>query len=106
MAKADSRRGIQRERDLVNRLREDGWFAIRAPASLGVADVVALKAGEPSRLIEVKSTTAGAYAGFGPADREALSDMARVAGADAYLCWWPKRAEPRWIPEADWPPKK
>lgn len=103
MAKADSQRGIQRERDLVSRLKEEGWFAMRAPASLGVADVVALKAGERPRMVEVKSTSAGAYAGFGPADREALSEVAAAADADAYLVWWPKRKPPKWIPEDDWP---
>lgn len=88
----------------MNRLRGDGWFALRAPASLGVADVVALKDGERPRLTEVKSTKAGPWASFGPADRKALSEVAAQAGADAYLCWWPKRSEPQWIPEADWPP--
>ena len=75
---------------------------MRAPASLGVADVVALKPGE-SRLVEVKSTTAGPYAGFGPADRKALSAAAKVAGASAWLVWWPKRKQPQWIAEAEWP---
>lgn len=78
---------------------------MRAPASLGVADVVALRPGE-SRLIEVKSTTAGPYAGFSPADRRALSDAAKVAGATAWLVWWPKRSSPHWIPEAEWPPTR
>lgn len=103
MAKADSQRGIQRERDLVNRLKEEGWFAMRAPASLGVADVVALKAGEQPMMIEVKSTTAGKYASFGPEDREALSEVAAAADARAFLVWWPKRKQPEWIPEDDWP---
>lgn len=103
MARADSRRGIQRERDLVKRLREEGWFAMRSPASLGVADVIALKEGERSRFYEVKSTAAGKYAGFLPKDREALSVAARRAGVDAILCWWPKNKEPEFIPEKDWP---
>ena len=103
MAKADSKRGIQRERDLVNDLRGEGFFAIRAPASLGVADVVALKDGERPRLVEVKSTKAGPYAGFGPADRKALAEMAAQAGADAYLYWHPPRRKPKWIPESEWP---
>lgn len=104
MAKADSRRGIQRERDLVLRLRDDDWFAMRAPASLGVADVVALRAGNRPRLIEVKSTTAGPFAGFGPSDREDLRFAAAIAGADAWLVWWPKRSEPVWISPDAWPP--
>jgi Holliday junction resolvase len=103
MAKADSKRGIQRERDLVNALRDEGWFALRAPASLGVADVVALKDGERPRLTEVKSTKAGPYAGFGPADRKALAEAADRAGADAFLYWHPPRRKPQWIPRSDWP---
>lgn len=103
LARADSRRGIQRERDLVNQLRGEDWFAMRAPASLGCADVVALRDGDRPRLIEVKSTTAGPYAGFSPADRRDLSFAAKLAGAEAWLCWWPKRSKPVWIPESDWP---
>lgn len=103
MSKADSKRGIQRERDLVNELRGKDYFALRAPASLGCADVVALKAGERPMLIECKSTAAGPYAGFGPADRKALSFMADLAGAVAWLYWKPKNGRAHWIPEADWP---
>lgn len=36
-----ARRGHQRERDLVNLLRDQDWIALRAPASLGVAAVMA-----------------------------------------------------------------
>ena len=103
MSRADSRRGIQRERDLVNEHRGRDYFALRAPASLGCADVVALKDGERPMLIECKSTAAGPYAGFGPADRRELSFMAELAGADAYLVWWPKNCKPVEIPEAEWP---
>lgn len=103
MAKADSKRGIQRERALVNRLRSEDYFALRAPASLGCADVVALKDGQRPKLIECKSTKAGPYAGFGPADRKALSFMARLAGADAWLYWHPKNGKPHWIAESEWP---
>lgn len=103
MAKADSRRGIQRERDRVNWYRDRDWFAMRAPASLGPVDVIAMKKGERTRFEELKSTSAGPYAGFGPADRAELSFIAELAGASAYLVWWPKRSKPVEIPEADWP---
>lgn len=94
--------GHQRERELVNRLRAEDWFALRAPASLGVADVVALKDGV-AHMYECKATAAGPYAGFLPADRKRLSEAARKAGALAFLCWWPKRAKPQFIAESDWP---
>lgn len=98
-------RGTDRERAVVKRLRGEGWLAFRAPASLGVADVLALRAGSPSRLIEVKSTsTRGPYNDFGPADRQRLRDAARLAGAEAWLAWWPLRRELMWLAESDWPP--
>lgn len=105
MARADSRRGIQRERDLVRLLRSDPsgpWVALRAPASLGVADVIAVRAGE-IRLIEVKSTRSR-WSGFGPADRARLVLAARQAGGTGYLVWWPKgRGAPLWIHEDEFP---
>lgn len=78
-------------------------MAFRAPGSLGVADVVALRAGEKPKLIESKSTAAGPYSHFGPADRNGLSIAAAIAGATAWLAWWPPRGELRWIPEEEWP---
>ena len=95
--------GHNRERQLVAALRDEDWFAMRAPASLGVADVVALKDGKRPRLIEVKATAAGPYAGFLPADRADLEFAAELAGAEAWLVWWPKRAKPKWIPAHEWP---
>lgn len=97
-----SRRGHDRERRVVDRLRDDDWLAFRAPGSLGVADVVALCDGKQPRLIEVKSTIAP-YSHFLPADRKRLSEAARLAGASAWLAWWPARGELRWIAEAEWP---
>ena len=100
-----SKRGHQRERDLVRLLRNDpagAWVAIRAPASLGVFDVIAVRDGE-IRLVEVKSTSRSAFAGFPPADRRALLDAAERAGASAWLYWHPPRRAPVWIAAADWP---
>ena len=104
MAKADSKRGIQRERDLVNLLRQNDYFALRAPASLGVADVVALKDGRRPIMVEVKSTSRSAFAGFPPADRADLLFSAALAGAEAWLLYWPKRSKPMWISPDKWPP--
>lgn len=104
MARGDSRRGIQRERDLVNLLRGEDWFALRAPASLGCADVVALKDGHRPLMVEMKSTTRSPFSGFPPADRAELLFMAALAGAEAWLVHWPKRSEPLWISPEHWPP--
>jgi Holliday junction resolvase len=102
MAKG-SARGIQRERQVRDLLANDDWLAFRAPASLGCADVIALRDGSRPRLVEVKSTAAGPYHSFGPADRERLRLAAVIAGADAFLCWWPSRGKPRWIHADEWP---
>jgi Holliday junction resolvase len=100
--KAAISRGHQRERDLVRLLRSEGWIALRAPASLGVFDVMAARDGEV-RLIEVKSTARSAFAGFPPADRAELLEAARVAGASPWLYWHPPRKEPRWVGPDEWP---
>lgn len=103
MTSAGRARGTQREYAVRDSLRNDDWLAFRAPASLGVADVIALKDGHRSRLIEVKSTTRGPYHGFGPDDRARLRLAAKLAGADAYLVWWPLRGQAHWIHETEWP---
>jgi Holliday junction resolvase len=101
-----SGRGIQRERAVRDRMRDDDWLAFRAPASLGCADVIALRAGSRPRLVEVKSTHRGPYHGFGPDDRQRLRLAAEIAGADAYLAWWPPRGQLHWIHADEWPPDR
>lgn len=96
-------RGIDRERKVRDWLTERDWIAFRAPASLGVADVVALKAGRRPLMVEVKSTAGGPYERFGPKDRADLLFAAEMAGADAELCWWPPRGQLRFIPSSEWP---
>lgn len=65
-----------------------------------------MREGSRNRMIEVKATTAGPYAGFSPADRKKLAETAKMAGAEAELCWWPKRGQPQFIKEREWPTKK
>lgn len=103
MAAAGQRRGIQRERQVRDHLAKRDWLAFRAPASLGCADVIALREGSRPWLIEVKSTAGGPYERFGPDARRRLSEAAKMAGATAMLAWWPSRGQLRWIPEAEWP---
>jgi Holliday junction resolvase len=100
------RAGTQRELAVRNHLRDRDWLAFRAPASLGVADVVALRDGSRPRLIEVKSKAQGPYESFGPAARHKLRLAAELAGADAYLAWWPARGELRWLHSSEWPVRK
>lgn len=120
-------RGHDRER-LVRLLLEAGggprpgpWWCARAAGSLGDADIVAARpqpwsGSLPSDgrsadllLVEVKSTAAGPYEHFGPADRAELRAAAALAGAQAWLCWIPK-ARPGvagvhgcWLPAREWP---
>lgn len=97
-------RGIQRERQVRRVLEADGWWTARAAGSLGDADVIALKARETPRMIEVKSTAAGPFHSFGPADRRDLLDAAKRAGAVAALAWWPSRGKLQWLGPEEWPP--
>lgn len=98
-----STRGSQREYAVRDWFADRDWLAFRSPASLGCADVVALREGDRPRLVEVKSSAAGPYKHFTPDDRERLRVAARLAGADAYLAWWPPRGELRFISEQEWP---
>ncbi len=96
--------GHDRERKVKLLLELEGWFVIRAAASLGFADLVALKAGEQPQMIEVKSNASGGpYMNFRRDDREALRAAAVRAGAVAMLAFWPKRGELRWIDSSAWP---
>lgn len=98
-----SRRGHDRERAVRDWYLKRDWVAFRAPASLGVADVIALRADRRPHLVEVKSTAGGPYEHFQPADRAHLLAAAHTAGADALLAWWPPRGQLRFIPSAEWP---
>src|SRR5450755_3180043 len=98
-----SERGIKRERAVRDWHSERDWLAFRAPASLGCADVIALRDGCRPRLVEVKSTAAGPHHSFGPSARARLRFAAKLAGADALLAWWPSRGKLRFIPESEWP---
>ena len=96
-------KGHDRERLLVRTLRDKDWIAFRAPASLGVADVVALRDGSRPLLVECKATAGGPYSHFLPADRKRLSEAAKLAGAEAWLYWHPPRGEGHWISASEWP---
>ena len=91
------------EHKVLKVLRDAGWWCFRTPASLGVCDIVALRAGYTPRFIEVKSTTRSAFAGFPPTDRRELIDAAEKAGAIAQLAYWPPRKALQMIPHYEWP---
>jgi Holliday junction resolvase len=106
-------KGTRAEAEVVAELRARGWMAWRLLPTTndrgddvvgsGVADVVALKAGSRPRLIEVKATTRGPFAGFTPARRERMLEVAEAADADAILAWKQPYQGIRYLPPAAWP---
>lgn len=96
-------RGIDRERQLRKALEESGWWTCRAGVGGGEVDVVAMKQGEYTKFIEVKSTAGGPYERFGPEARARLICAAVRAGAVPWLVWWAKHKGPIWIPVQSWP---
>lgn len=92
-------RGAERERQLVARLRAEGWEATRTAGSHGPADVWAGKNGT-FRFLQVK---AGKTRWPSRRDRAALSVMASNAGAVAEIVRWEPYQEPEFILEPDWP---
>lgn len=96
-------RGHDRERAVVAWYRDRDYLAGRNPASLGMFDVWAKRHDTLLQLVEVKSTAGGPYERFSPSDRKALLFAAELAGAEAWLVWYPPRGTMRWIPPSEWP---
>lgn len=105
--RAARERGAQRERAVKALLEHDGYLVTKSGGSLGAADLVALKAGSPSLLVQVKSDELSPYGHFGPRERAELLRAGEIAGASVVLCWWPpargKRTGPQWIWPDAWP---
>lgn len=89
-------RGTRREHQVRDLLVDDGWIVVRAAGSLGPVDLAALKAGAPPRLVQVKADERTPWKNFGPAARAELVELAKRAGAEAWLVWWPPRAPVDW----------
>lgn len=99
-------RGITRERQVRLQLEQQGWIVSRCAGSKGNYDLHASRdaAGDTEcLLVEVKSTAGGPYERFSPAARTALKQAAAQAGATAWLAWWPKGGQLRWIGVDEWP---
>lgn len=97
-------KGARREREYQARLEAQGWYVVRSAGSKGEADLIALRPDRRPRMLEIKATEAGPFAGFPPVDRDALQRSAERAGADCELIWWPSdRKGPRSYPPDTWP---
>ena len=102
-------RGNARENAVARLLRDEGWIVGSMRHSEGGGDLIAARSvalpfvRSVVRLVEVKSTAAGPWEHFGPRDRQLLLDYAKVAGATAWLAWWPPRKKIQWIPPEEWP---
>ncbi len=94
-------KGADRERQVADVLREDGWVVVRSAGSHGLFDLAAFRNG-CIRLIEVKATSSP-FDGFPPAQRAALLDLATQAGAVAELAHWPAHGQLRFLDRLDWP---
>ncbi len=95
-------RGSKRERQVRDWLTERDWVVIHTRPGTNFCDVVALRIGMPARFIEVKSTLS-AYDHFRKEARANLLAVAELAGAEAWLAWWPKHGELTWIHSTLWP---
>jgi len=96
-------RGTRREHQVRAELERDGWVVVRAAGSLGAVDLVALRAGDRPRFVQVKSDRVTPWKNFGPTERDRLLQVAEQAGADACLLWWPPRGPAVLINSPAWP---
>lgn len=87
------------------RLEEEGWLVVRAAGSLGIADLIALKATHKPRMIEVKSDDVkfGPFNNFGPTRRAEFLAKAGQAGAEPELIYWPPHGSMHVVPVDAWP---
>jgi Holliday junction resolvase len=86
--KAPRAAGDYFERRTKDALEADGFYVIRTAGSHGIADLVALRAGEPALMISCKRGGA-----IGRAELFRLVDTARKAGALAVLA---RQRRPGW----------
>jgi hypothetical protein len=102
--------GIDRERQVRDLLRAEGYWVIRAAGSYGDAVLLAIAPEKAYRvitilplLVEVKATRSGPYKSFGPKERAEMRAVASYYPFEPMLCWWPPYHGPFWIPEDEWP---
>ena len=88
-----SQRGRDAELRLMAFLAQDEWLCASRRHIPGPGDLLCVHATQDPRLIEVKTTSAGPFDRFGPADRLELIRTAEKAGCRPLLAWKPPRAK-------------
>ncbi len=99
-------RGSKRERQVRDYLTERDYVVIHTRPGTNFCDVVALKVGKRPIFVEVKSTAGGPWEHFRWEDRRDLLAIAELAGAVAWLAWWPPGGKLRWFHSDEWPKPK
>ena len=94
-------RGAEKERELAKRWRKDGWFVTRSAGSHSPADLVCLRAGYRSRLLQLKT---GKRKWPSRDERISLGLAADRSGAVALIVFWESRKEPEYVEREQWPP--
>jgi Holliday junction resolvase len=94
--------GNRREREVRQALESYGWTVRKARASLGAADLVAIR-GKRKLLIQVKAVKGSAYKTFGPEDRAELIREGEFCGGTPVLVHWPPYKPCRWFWVRHWP---
>lgn len=94
--------GNRREAQVRTELEKYGWTVRKARASLGAADLVALR-GSRKLLIQVKAVKGNAYKTFGPKDRAELIKESEFCGGTPVLVHWPPYGNCRWLWVRHWP---
>lgn len=84
-------------------VQDGGYSVTRAPASIGEADLMCIKADAPNLLVQVKANKGSPYMNFRFTERHALVLAATKAGAEAWLIHWPPHGKQVWIHSTDWP---
>lgn len=99
-----ARKGNAAELRTQRLLESAGWVVAQRRHVGGAGDLLAVRAGEPSRLIEVKDRK-NVWGGFRREDRRALVEAARVGGCTAELAWFRPgvKGPPVFLLESDWP---
>lgn len=86
MPNSNRQRGDYLERQTKAALEAHGWVVTRAAGSLGVADIMAIRAGNTPLLVSCKLN-----GGISPAERFALIEASRAGGARPIMAARSKR---------------